>query len=164
MSDYDRFLHAPVGLDRNGMELSVLTVLARQDLDPWDAALRLSRLGRAPAIRSLSSLLERVPTGSLPRPDIAAIASHLVSLLPAAGAALPGATTANTLPKADIAAAGLRRVQVIIGLTLVMLTLRWMLAGMATPDAAAVNTPAPPATTAAAPLSVADRTELSVRH
>jgi len=43
-STYNDFLYAPVGEDTNGALLTVLSVLARQNLDPWDEAADLSRL------------------------------------------------------------------------------------------------------------------------
>jgi hypothetical protein len=142
MGNFDRFLQSPVGIDRNGVELSMLTVLARQDLDPWDAAMRLSRLGRDPATRSLAALLEQVLPGFLSRPDRTEMASTLVSLLPADRVAVPGES--------------LHRIQVIIGLMVMMLTMRWLLIGAATIEPGA--TPAAAATTVTR-ASVADRTE-----
>jgi hypothetical protein len=41
-SDFDAFLFAPVGEERNGMLLSVLSALARLDVDPWQEAARLA--------------------------------------------------------------------------------------------------------------------------
>jgi hypothetical protein len=38
-SEFDDFLFAPIGEDRNGMLLSVLSALARLDIDPWQEAL-----------------------------------------------------------------------------------------------------------------------------
>lgn len=34
-SQLDRFLHATIGTERNGMDLSVLSVLARLGKAPW---------------------------------------------------------------------------------------------------------------------------------
>ena len=45
-SDYDAFLFARAGDDRNGAAVTVLSVLARLDLEPWTEAQELARLGR----------------------------------------------------------------------------------------------------------------------
>ena len=37
-SEFDSFLCAPIGEERNGMLLSVLSALARLDVDPWQEA------------------------------------------------------------------------------------------------------------------------------
>jgi len=34
-SEFDDFLFAPIGDEKNGMLLSVISALARLDLDPW---------------------------------------------------------------------------------------------------------------------------------
>ena len=41
-SEFDDFLYAPIGEDRNGMLLSVLSALARLDIDPWQEAAKLA--------------------------------------------------------------------------------------------------------------------------
>ena len=43
-SEFDDFLFAPIGEERNGMPLSVVSALARSDLDPWQEAAQLARL------------------------------------------------------------------------------------------------------------------------
>jgi hypothetical protein len=43
-SEFDDFLFAPIGEDRNDMPLSVLSALARLDIDPWHEAAELARL------------------------------------------------------------------------------------------------------------------------
>jgi hypothetical protein len=46
---FDRFLYASVGEDSNGMPLTVLSALARVDVDPWEEASKLTQLPRASA-------------------------------------------------------------------------------------------------------------------
>ena len=157
MAEFDRFLHAPIGIEQNGMALSVLTVLARQDLDPWEAARQLSSLAREPATRSLAAILGRMPAAS-PLADVSALASRLVALLPAPGAPVRGKAANPTVPAADPAPTAAHRLRVIIGLTLLMLTMRWMLAGMSAPEPG-VSQPPPPAQVAR--KTVSDRTELT---
>ena len=43
-SEFDPFLYAPVGEERNGMLLSVLSALARLDVDPWQEAAALTKM------------------------------------------------------------------------------------------------------------------------
>lgn len=43
-SDYDAFLFAEVGEDRTGAAVTVLSALARLDLEPWTEARELSQL------------------------------------------------------------------------------------------------------------------------
>ena len=44
--EFDDFLFAPVGEEQNGMMLSVVSALARSDVDPWQEAAKLARLPR----------------------------------------------------------------------------------------------------------------------
>jgi hypothetical protein len=161
MPEFDRFLHATIGTEQNGMDLSVLSLLARQNLDPWEAARQLSLLAREPAVHALSTMLERGRIGTLPVPDMPALASSLVSLLqmPTPGTAGKPAWRAPT-PTAILTPAATHRLQVIIGITLVMLTLRWLLAGMSAPQPGA-SQPPPAATTQ---QSVSNRTEVRPAH
>jgi hypothetical protein len=43
-SEFDDFLYAAIGADRNESPLSVLSALARLNLDPWQEAAELSEL------------------------------------------------------------------------------------------------------------------------
>lgn len=81
-SDYDAFLFAEVGEDTEGASVTVLSALARLDLEPWTEARELSRLGREEAQVRLTAHFETIT-------DIPALAlasegraSKLVSLLP----------------------------------------------------------------------------------
>ncbi|HTJ64448.1 MAG TPA: hypothetical protein VL899_11610 [Alphaproteobacteria bacterium] len=53
---YDAFLFELLGVEENGMELSVLSALARSGLDPWTEAKRLASLPRQAAIAAISAL------------------------------------------------------------------------------------------------------------
>ena len=81
-SDWDDFLFAPIGEDRNGMLLSVLSALARLDLDPWQEAAELARLPGGPATERLASLIAALPDGPSAHRDSEAIAARLIALLP----------------------------------------------------------------------------------
>lgn len=81
-SEFERFLYAPIGQDNNGMPLSVLSALARQDVDPWDEAARLAQLPEEKAVTQLVSLLGAFPHAPLACPDPASTATRLITLLP----------------------------------------------------------------------------------
>jgi len=55
--EFDRFLYASVGDDQNGMPLTVLSALARMDVDPWEEASKLTQLPPESAVTQLASLL-----------------------------------------------------------------------------------------------------------
>ena len=81
-SDYDAFLLAEVGEDRTGAAVTVLSALARLDVEPWIEARELSLLGPEDAQVRLMTHFEAIP-------DIPALAlasegraAKLVSLLP----------------------------------------------------------------------------------
>jgi hypothetical protein len=81
-TDYDAFLFAPIGEDTSGMPLTLLSVLARLGIDPWEEAADLAQLPLEPALQRLCSRLEAMPAG---RPASAAdtvdIATRLMALL-----------------------------------------------------------------------------------
>jgi hypothetical protein len=81
-SEFEKFLYAPIGQDNNGMPLSVLSALARQDVDPWEEAARLAQLPQEKAVTQLVSLLGAFPHAPLACPDPASAATRLITLLP----------------------------------------------------------------------------------
>jgi len=81
-SEFNDFLFAPVGDDKNGMPISVLSALARLDVDPWQEAAKLARLPGGAATERLTSLIAALPDGPSARRDPATIAARLVTLLP----------------------------------------------------------------------------------
>jgi hypothetical protein len=80
-SSYNDFLYAPVGEDGNGMLVTVLSVLARQNVDPWKEAADLSRLPGDTAMKRLTSMIAVLP-GQSSTPDPTAVAGRLMALLP----------------------------------------------------------------------------------
>ncbi len=72
----------PRGEDRNGMLLSVLSALARLDIDPWQEAAKLAGLLGATATQRLASLIAELPDAPASHPDPATIATRLIALLP----------------------------------------------------------------------------------
>ena len=80
-SAFNNFLYAAVGDDNNGMVLTVLSALARQNVDPWEEAADLSRLPRETARTKLVAMLGALP-GQSSLVDRTAIAGRLIPLLP----------------------------------------------------------------------------------
>jgi hypothetical protein len=64
------------------MLLSVLSALARRNVDPWDEAARLARLPRDAATGFLTTLIAALPEGASARTDPGALAERLIALLP----------------------------------------------------------------------------------
>jgi hypothetical protein len=84
-SRYDHFLFALICEEANGMQLSVLSTLARMDVDPWEVATSLAAMPTAIAERTLVSTLDRVPGKGWNPSEREVIAARLVQLLPHQG-------------------------------------------------------------------------------
>lgn len=100
-SEFDDFLLAAVGDDHTGMQLSVLSALARLDVDPWEEAAALARLPNDSATQKLAALLAALPAGPTARADSRTIAARLIPLLPrraSAGAPAPARSSALPAP------------------------------------------------------------------
>jgi hypothetical protein len=79
----NQFLFADVGVEANGMVLSVLSALSRQGIDPWEEAKQLSNIPKKKAVRRLAQTIEDMPGSLWPMSAATAIAARLVVLLPA---------------------------------------------------------------------------------
>ena len=79
-TDYDKFLFAPISEDANGMPLTVISVLARLDVDPWEEAATLAGLPVESATQRLASILA-APNARVPADESAAMATRLIALL-----------------------------------------------------------------------------------
>jgi hypothetical protein len=84
-STYNHFLFAPICEEADGMQLSVLSALARMDVDPWEEATRLAAMPKAIAERALVSILDRVLGTHRNPSETEVIATRLVQLLPQPG-------------------------------------------------------------------------------
>jgi hypothetical protein len=82
-SDLNDFLFASVGEEQNGVTLSVVSVLTRLGLDPWEEAGRLTPLPKARAAEALAKLIARLSVHRTQSLDDLAISWRLVELLPA---------------------------------------------------------------------------------
>ncbi len=83
------------------MRLSVISALARTNVDPREEATRLAAMPKAIAEKALLSILDLVSGRSWKSPEAAAIVARLVRLLPQAGEAAPLAATATATAPAQ---------------------------------------------------------------
>ncbi|WP_343504263.1 hypothetical protein [Alloyangia pacifica] len=80
--EFERFLYAPVGEDRNGYVVTVLSALARLGLDPWTETAELVTLRREAARLRLGKLLSRFRDVPALVANHKAVADELSLLLP----------------------------------------------------------------------------------
>jgi hypothetical protein len=80
--DFHKFLYSVIREEECGTSLTVLSLLARHDMDPWEAAEQLTRAPWGVAAEQLSLLIATRPseTASPQVPD--AIAIDLITKLP----------------------------------------------------------------------------------
>ncbi|HEU5133644.1 MAG TPA: hypothetical protein VFU13_00745 [Steroidobacteraceae bacterium] len=125
--DFDEFLFTPVGKDASGMPVTLLTVLARLGVDPWEEAADLAHLALEPAMQRLTSRLEAMPNAPATPADTVTLATRLIALLhrrPVPKVALP---EAPLLRQAVSQAKGMRpAVYFLVGLIFVMIA-QWFL-------------------------------------
>jgi len=115
-SRLNEFIYSGVGVEPNGVMLSLVSVFARRGTDPWQEAGRLAVLPRPDAIESLALSIAGMPSGLWSLAAATTIATRLVELLPA----IPGAVGTTTIPEAarstGLLKIGLAAVIVAIGL------------------------------------------------
>ena len=80
-SQYDAFLFASLG-DTDKMTPSVLSVLEREDVDPWQEAARLAALSPEQAINSLASKIWKSNSERWSPSEASILALRLIELLP----------------------------------------------------------------------------------
>lgn len=105
-SEFNAFLFAPIGEESNDSVLTVLSALARLGIDPWQEASRLAQLSKAAAMQRMTSIIAGLPNGRWAPSDASAIATRLIDLLPAKGAAQSlsrGAAQVKVPPASQIA-------------------------------------------------------------
>jgi len=126
-SEFNAFLFSPIGEGRNGMPLSVVSLLARSDLDPWLEAATLAAMSADAAAQRLDSLIRALPDQPLTLPDSRMVATRLIALL-------PRRTDPNIRPPekqakaaaADAAGLALRRQRIVVAMILVLCVLFFM--------------------------------------
>lgn len=88
-TEFNTFLYAGIGAEANGTVLSVLSAMARMNLDPWREAATLAGLPGRAAVKRLSALIAALPDRSSTPDEQVSIAERLVSLLPRHGLLSP---------------------------------------------------------------------------
>jgi hypothetical protein len=81
-TEFNDFLFASIGADATGTYLTVVSALARLDLDPWTEAADLARMPGGLATQKLAALISRFPEILPVRVDSTKIAARLTALLP----------------------------------------------------------------------------------
>ena len=81
-SELNAFLFADVGTELNGSALTMLSVLARLEKDPWAEAAKWTNLPKRAAIDCLTQSIGKMPLGPRSDAETSAIASRLFLLLP----------------------------------------------------------------------------------
>ena len=79
---FDKFLFARIDKDSEETPLSVLSVLARLGVDPWEEAARLAQLPRLAAVKRLAEMIAAIPGASSACLDAGTLSDRLISLLP----------------------------------------------------------------------------------
>ena len=144
-SEFNDFLFASIGESRNGMLLSVLSALARLDLDPWQEAAKLARLPEKTETQRLTSLIAELPDGPSTPSDAGTIAARLVALLP--HKVLPNIPSRETL--LGVGAMTKSRTIMYVIFMILVLGIQWIAASRP-PPARVNNAHAPVASTALA--------------
>lgn len=80
--EFDDFLFAPIGEEKNGMLLRVVSALARLDLDPWQEAANLARLPRPAATERLTEFIVALSGGPPTDLNSEEVAAGLIARLP----------------------------------------------------------------------------------
>jgi hypothetical protein len=93
-SEFDNFLFTALGDDRNGLPVSVISLLARMNLDPWQEAGTLATLSAEAAARRLASSLDTLTDENLRQRISETRVKRLLALLPTGiSTPLPATTT-----------------------------------------------------------------------
>jgi hypothetical protein len=85
-SKLNPFLFSEVGVEANGQQLSVVSLLAREGKDPWQEAARLAAMPIEVAVECLGRAIAVMPGSPWPLPAATVIAGRLVAMLPAQAA------------------------------------------------------------------------------
>ncbi len=82
-SEFNDFLFAPIGEEKNSAILTVLSALSRLGIDPWQESARLAKSSKAQATQQLTAMIAELPEGRWASADAGTIAARLIDLLPA---------------------------------------------------------------------------------
>lgn len=108
-TQYDAFLFAPLCED-DEITLTVLSILARQDLNPWQEAAALAHLSKDQAINSLASKIWKSNSERWSPSEASILAMRLIELLPSQG-------SHSSSPVAELPSGGMM-VWMVIGMLL----------------------------------------------
>jgi hypothetical protein len=121
--DFDNFLFERIDKNSEGTPISVLSVLARLGVDPWEEAARLAQLPRLAAAKSLASMIAAAmpgaPSACL---DAGSVSDHLISLLPS-----PPVVTVLPRLKSGVRPPGTSRLAVLMLLAAILLVIKLVL-------------------------------------
>lgn len=115
----DPFLQAVIGQDSRGEDVTVLSALARQGLDPWAEGTALVQLGHDAAFGRIDSRLGLVNDVAALAADRAAVARRLLGLLPRARAA-PVAAAVQGAVQGAVARTPLRHPGLILAIVILV--------------------------------------------
>jgi hypothetical protein len=150
LPEFDDFLYASIDGDSEGTPLSVLSALARAEVDPWEEAATLAGLPVETATQRLASLLAALPGEPSVHADPRVTAARLITLLPSRSD--PRVVWQHMLR--DVHSPGGTRAFRYGALIGVMLSTQWMVASCQPP--AQFGNGSPPTTSTASPqLSLA---------
>ena len=80
--EFGDFLYAQIGSPADRMPLTVMSAMARLDIDPWQQAAELAALSRAAANARLLAIFAQLPLDQKPPTISQALVCHLIELLP----------------------------------------------------------------------------------
>jgi hypothetical protein len=152
-TEFNAFLFASIEEGASETRLSVVSALARLDLDPWQEAAELTGLPSETAVQRLAALLTKLPGGHPAHSDPHPIAQRLIGLLP--GPAIPVSGTSLGTGAAAPMQVDLTLILTLFILMSLIATATSGLAGRASPGTgnartasapAAIQPKAPPAT------------------
>lgn len=152
-SEFDDFLFAPIREDKNGTLLSVVSALARLNVDPWDEAARLAEMPGEAATQRLSDLLASLPAEPASDPERRTIAVRLVGLLPQRRATDGSASTPAVRAAAPAKSQAVTYAIYYVVFMLFILLSQWLIGSrqpavqfgqVSTPTSVTVPSPAPP--------------------
>jgi hypothetical protein len=139
--EYNAFLYATISVDANGSAVSVLSAMARLNLDPWQESKALAQLSASAAARRLASLIAAVPGGPSSLDAVAPGVDRLVKLLPArARAILPSIAPRKYLPGVAVLTQPRTALYVLFALIALFLVVRWFGANQALPSPQQIGT------------------------
>lgn len=131
--EFDRFLYASVGDDKNGMPLTVLSALARMDVDPWEKASKLTQLPKESAVTKLVSLLGALRNAPVAGLDPARIAAPLIALLPCPRDRAPSMLKAFSQAAPINPPAAVSTLLTVFTYLVFMLLSQWLMGGLQAP-------------------------------